>query len=417
MCSKNKKSQKPLWAFACSENLSGDDDRAALRTGRVMCVFATLSSGQRGRIAVRWKGKRVNEVEAVWMPQWQNGREREKRKETENKEGRERGGQHRVSLSIFAAGEEKAKNTPPAFFPPREGVRREERARDRKAKKKKRAFPSSVPPPSPASGCPVLPFPRFFFFFSHRRNQSRQLCYPCGLLHIVWLGWGIEFLPVVRTVGENTWERATRHQNSDEVLLNEVEAAPRDKVWKRNILIVIFRNLALCPSSVHSHISWRIPKELSADFPRRIRPNCIPTEALWSERHRFIVSDHTCASNITAVDSSLLCFCCKLFSFTPPPLSLQAPGPLRRSCGGGWRTALRSSGILFAARWRNWPTLRPARGRSTPTRSSRTWDTRRGGYNVGCLLNMREIRRVETIKSTAKLTQKSVENRMTTADC
>lgn len=99
------------------------------------------------------------------MPQWQNGREREKRKETENKEGRERGGQHRVSLSIFAAGEEKAKNTPPAFFPPREGVRREERARDRKAKKKKRAFPSSVPPPSPASGCPVLPFPRFFFFF------------------------------------------------------------------------------------------------------------------------------------------------------------------------------------------------------------------------------------------------------------
>lgn len=127
-------------------------------------------------------GSSVNAPVAEWE------REREKRKETENKEGRERGGQHRVSLSIFAAGEEKAKNTPPAFFPPREGVRREERARDRKAKKKKRAFPSSVPPPSPASGCPVLPFPRFFFFFSHRRNQSRQLCYPCGLLHIVWLG-------------------------------------------------------------------------------------------------------------------------------------------------------------------------------------------------------------------------------------
>lgn len=42
-------------------------------------------------------------------------------------------------------------------------------------------------------------FPSLDFFssvFLHK-NESRQLCYPCRLLHIVWLRRGIEILPVL----------------------------------------------------------------------------------------------------------------------------------------------------------------------------------------------------------------------------
>lgn len=217
------------------------------RTGRVMCVFATLSSGQRGRKAVRWVGKCVNEVKAVWMPEWQNGREREERKETDREKIKKDMWAWRAArgqLFHHAAGEEKAKNTL-QLFSTKGGS--EKRRECKIGRRKKRAFPSPPPPHSPpAWGCPSLAS----IFFSCCCFSPQKPEQAAVLLHIVWLGWGIEFLPVVRAVWENTWERAMRHKNSDQVLLNEVKAAPRDRVWKRKILMVIFQNLALCHQPV-----------------------------------------------------------------------------------------------------------------------------------------------------------------------
>lgn len=106
-------------------------------------------SGERGNVWMKWEQcecptGRIGERERV--------EKRDRRRE--NKEGREHGGQHRVSLSILPQEKKKLK-IPSSFFPPREGVSRDERVRDRKLRKK--AFPSPLsPPPFPAWGCPSL---------------------------------------------------------------------------------------------------------------------------------------------------------------------------------------------------------------------------------------------------------------------
>lgn len=129
-------------------------------------------------------------MEAVWMYHWQEWKVRGKKRKGGGKTC-ELGGQSRVSLSILPQGEEKAKNTL-QLFSTREALKRNENMWE--TREKIRAFPSS-PTPSP---CLRLFFPSLDFFssvFLHK-NESRQLCYPCRLLHIVWLGRGIEILPV-----------------------------------------------------------------------------------------------------------------------------------------------------------------------------------------------------------------------------
>lgn len=148
------------------------------RTGRVMCVFATLSSGQRGRKAVRWVGKCVNEVKAVWMPEWQNGREREERKETDREKIKKDMWAWRAArgqLFHHAAGEEKAKNTL-QLFSTKGGS--EKRRECKIGRRKKELFPLHHHLILLLLEA-VLPSPRFFFLVvvSLRRNQSRQLCY------------------------------------------------------------------------------------------------------------------------------------------------------------------------------------------------------------------------------------------------
>lgn len=81
-----------------------------------MRVFAVVSSGQRGMKAVRWVGKCVNEVDAVWKPQWQKRERREKRQKEKIKKDMWAWRAAQGQPFHLATGEEKAKNTLQLFF-------------------------------------------------------------------------------------------------------------------------------------------------------------------------------------------------------------------------------------------------------------------------------------------------------------
>lgn len=98
----------------------------------------------------------------------------EERKETERKYRRtcERGGQHGVSLSILPQGKKRLK-IPSSFFPPREGVRREERAQDRNVKKK--SFSLSTTTITSSFSCSRLSFPFLGFFVVSLSAETRAV--------------------------------------------------------------------------------------------------------------------------------------------------------------------------------------------------------------------------------------------------
>lgn len=169
-------------------------------------MFTSLSGGQKVQESCQVSGEGVNKAEAPWMPpvaqcEWKGREETDMEKiKRDMRAWRAAQGQP----FHLAAGEDDAKNTLWLFFffffyQGREREKRECQIASKK-KKKERFSVSSCWRPS-------FLLPPFVF---RRRNQSRQLCYPWGLLHIVWLGWGFEFLPVVRRVREEKHEENPR---------------------------------------------------------------------------------------------------------------------------------------------------------------------------------------------------------------
>lgn len=166
-----------------------------------------------------------------------------------------------------------------------------------------------------------------------------------------------------------------RHKNTDQVLLNEAIVTPRDRKEAK------FNGCLPNPCFVCN--LFPLPHSLILIHSQKNPPSSSPFRPYSSFVHRF---RSYLRLKCHASWASSLCCVAELFYLAPPPLPFfQALVPLRRSCGGGWRTVLRSSGISFAARWRNWPAWSPATGRSMPTRSCRTLDTRRGALIAASL--------------------------------
>lgn len=114
---------------------------------------------------------------------------------------------------------------PFSFFP--QGRQQREYVRNKGKNKSFSLFTNSFP-------CLRLFFPSLDFFssvFLHK-NESRQLCYPCRLRHIVWLGRGIEILPVLE---KHKSAIASRREKVIKLLIMRSKKHPETEYERRRL--------------------------------------------------------------------------------------------------------------------------------------------------------------------------------------